>query len=121
MPAVAVPDLSFSGTGAVNDAWVVQNLQAFIGSFSFTATNASPAVFTVTWPNGVNGNAVQLSGASLPTGFTQGTLYFVVNVGSGGSGTSTFNLALTPGGTGVGSTSTGSGTVTPINTDLQYV
>jgi hypothetical protein len=70
--------------------------------FAFTATSASPAVFsgaTLT-----NGTTVTLAGTALPGGFTAGTPYFVVNT----SGT-TFELAATSGGTALNSTSAGSG------------
>ena len=73
---------------------------------SFTATHASPAVFTATGSAFANGTTVQLSGGSLPAGFTAGTTYYVVAA----SGTS-FELAATSGGTAINSTSTGSGTV----------
>jgi len=73
---------------------------------SFTATNASPCVFTASGSAFFNGNAVTLSGASLPTGFTAGTTYYVVAA----SGT-TFELSATSGGSAINSTSTGSGTV----------
>ena len=73
---------------------------------AFTATNASPCVFTAAGSYYSNGTFVTLSGGSLPTGFSaQG--YFVV----GASGT-TFKLAATSGGAAINSTSTGSGTVT---------
>jgi hypothetical protein len=77
-------------------------------SLSFTATNASPCVFTAAgWYFG-NGTPVILSGGSLPAGFTAGTQYFVVNVNVGAG---TFQLSATSGGAAINSTSTGSGTV----------
>jgi hypothetical protein len=76
------------------------------GVFNFSATSASPAVFTATGSAYANGAAVVLSGSSLPGGFTAGTQYFVVNA----SGTS-FSLAATSGGTAINSTSTGFGIV----------
>lgn len=75
---------------------------------SFTATDASPAVFTVPGSAPANGTPVALSGSSLPGGFTAGAVYYVVS-----SSGSTFELALTSGGTALNSSSTGSGTVTP--------
>lgn len=75
---------------------------------TFTATNASPAVFTVPGSAPANGTPVALSGSSLPGGFTAGVTYYVVS-----SSGSTFQLSLTSGGGGVNSSSTGSGTVTP--------
>jgi hypothetical protein len=81
---------------------------------SFTATNASPCVFTVPGSALANGVPVELSGASLPTGFTAATVYYVV-----ASSGSTFELSATSGGTAINSTSTGTGTVTPAV--LRYV
>ena len=78
---------------------------------SFTATNASPCVFTV--GSGLapaNGTGVQLSGGSLPAGFSAATTYYVVNASG-----STFELAAAQGGTALGSTGTGSGTVTSVS------
>jgi len=75
---------------------------------SFTATNGSPCVFTVPGSALANGVPVELSGLSLPTGFTAGTVYWVVS-----SAGSTFELSATNGGGAINSTSTGSGTVTP--------
>jgi hypothetical protein len=76
------------------------------GPFSFTATNASPCVFTAAGSSYASGAAVVLSGGSLPAGFTAGTTYYVVSA----SGTS-FSLAATAGGAAINSTSSGSGTV----------
>lgn len=75
---------------------------------TFTATNASPCVFTVPGSAYANGVPVVLSGASVPTGFTAGTVYYVV-----ASSGSTFELSATSGGSAINSSSTGSGTVTP--------
>ena len=74
--------------------------------FSYTATSASPCVFTAAGSAYTNGTAVVLSGGTPPTGFTNGTTYYVVSA----SGTS-FSLAATPGGTAINSSSTGNGTV----------
>jgi hypothetical protein len=74
--------------------------------YSFTATKASPAVFTATGSAYAAGETVLLSGASLPGGFTAGTFYFVVHPAG-----PTFQLAATQGGPGIASTSAGSGTV----------
>ncbi len=75
---------------------------------TFTATNGTPCVFTVPGSALANGVPVQLSGASLPTGFTAATTYWVVS-----SSGSTFELSATHGGSAINSSSTGSGTVTP--------
>jgi hypothetical protein len=77
-----------------------------VASYSFTATSASPAVFTATGSAYTTGQTVELTGSSLPAGFSAGTIYYVVN-----PSTDTFQLAATEGGTGIASTSTGSGTV----------
>jgi hypothetical protein len=75
-------------------------------AYSFTATNASPCVFTAAgWYFG-NGNPVILSGGSLPAGFTAGTTYYTT-----GTSGAAFGLAATPSGAAINSTSTGSGTV----------
>lgn len=75
---------------------------------TFTATNASPAVFTVPGSAPANGTPVALSGPGLPGGFTAGVTYYVVS-----SSGSTFQLALTSGGSALNSTQGGGGTVTP--------
>jgi hypothetical protein len=86
------------------------------GPASFTATHATPAVFTWTPTSAltslVNGTGVQLSGGSLPGGFTAATTYYVVN-----SSGFTFELAATQGGSPIASTASGSGelTVTQVN------
>lgn len=78
-------------------------------SYAFTATDASPAVFTVSGSAPANGTPVQLQGSSLPGGFTAGVTYYVVS-----SSGSTFELAATSGGSAINSTSTGSGTAYPV-------
>lgn len=77
------------------------------GPLSFTATDASPCVFTATGGAFANGTSVTLAGGSLPAGFAASVTYYVV----GASG-DTFQLAATPGGGPIASTSTGSGSVT---------
>lgn len=74
-------------------------------SSSATATNASPAVFTVTAHNYNQNDGVRLTGTP-PTGFTTGTTYYVLN-----QTTNTFQLTATPGGTAINSSSTGSAIV----------
>lgn len=86
-----------------------------VGSFqtqaqTYTATNATPAVFTGSGAGFPLNTPVVLSGGTAPTGFTNGTVYYVVApVGS------TFELAATIGGAAIASTSTGNGTATPYN------
>jgi hypothetical protein len=67
-----------------------------------TATSASPCVFTAATTALTNGTLVFLGGTAVPTGFTAGTLYYVV----GASGF-TFKLATTLNGTAINSSSTG--------------
>jgi Pectate lyase superfamily protein len=74
-------------------------------SYSFTATHASPCVFTAAGSYYSDGTLVTLSGGSLPGGFTA-TTYFVVNASG-----ATFELSATSGGSAIDSTSTGSGDV----------
>lgn len=76
---------------------------------SFTASFASPAVFTAVSTSYTNGQSVVLSGGSLPGNFSAGTVYYVVNAGIDGPGT--FELDTTPSGSGRNSSSTGSGTI----------
>lgn len=81
--------------------------------YAFTATSASPCVFTAPGTSYTAGQSVVLlpaagSGA-IPTGFTAGTIYYV----SAPSG-ATFSLAATNGGTAINSSSTGSGLVQAI-------
>ena len=75
-------------------------------SYTFTATHASPCVFTATGSAYGNGTAVTLTGGSLPGGFTAATTYYVV-AASG----ATFELSATSGGSAINSTTTGSGSV----------
>jgi hypothetical protein len=78
----------------------------------FTASDGTPCVFTVSGSAPLNGTGVQLSGGSLPAGFSAETTYYVVaSTGSGG----TFELAATQGGSPLASTSTGSGTVATVS------
>lgn len=86
-------------------------------SYAFSATDASPAVFTV-----ANGGAAPASGTPvglaaaqgqvttvLPGGFSAGTVYYAVS-----SSGSTFGLSATSGGAAIDSTSAGSGTAYPV-------
>ena len=84
-------------------------------SYQFSATDASPAVFTVTGSAPANGTPLALAAAqgpvatTLPGGFSAGTTYWVVS-----SSGSTFELAATSGGSAIDSTSAGSGTAYPV-------
>ena len=91
---------------AVTSAPATQRLTT-AAALAFTATNASPCVFTVTGSAPANGTVYTLSG-TVPTGFTAGTVYYVVS-----SSGSTFELSATSGGSAINSSSTGTGTATP--------
>jgi len=84
------------------------------GPANFTATNASPCVFTWTPTTTLTtlpaGTGIKLSGGSVPAGFTAGTTYYVIN-----SSGSTFNLAATVGGSAINSTGSGSGTLSVVS------
>lgn len=87
-----------------------QRIATFTGPF--TATNASPAVFTAPGSAFANGTPVALAAnpsweTGLPGGFSAATEYFVVSA----SGTS-FSLAATSGGTAINSSSSGAGVIT---------
>lgn len=86
------------------------------GPANFTATNASPCVFTWTPTAALaslpNDTGIKLAG-SPPAGFAVGTTYYVIN-----SSGSTFKLAAAPGGPALNSSSTGSGTLTVVSTYL---
>ena len=84
------------------------------GPVSFTATDASPAVFTFTPTAALaalpDSTGVQLAGGSLPGGFSSGATYYVVNASG-----STFKLAATVNGFPLASTSSGSGSATAVS------
>ena len=78
----------------------------------FTATSATPAVFTAPATNFSSGQAVVLTaiaGGAIPTGFTADTIYYVA--GTPSSTTNTFSLAGSLGGTAWARSSTGTGLV----------
>lgn len=77
--------------------------------YAFTAIDATPCVFTAPSSSYANGQQVVLftgAGGTIPTGFTAGTVYFIVSA----SGI-TFELSATSGGSAINSSSTGSGIV----------
>jgi hypothetical protein len=77
---------------------------------TFTATHATPCVFTGSGTAYLSGTGVQLSGGSVPAGFTAGVTYYVVSASG-----SAFELAATAGGPALASTGTGSGSVTAVS------
>ena len=83
---------------------------------SFTATDATPCVFTAAGTAFTDGTGVTLTGGSLPAGFTASVTYFVT-----GAEGDTFSLAATSGGSAIASTSTGSGTVTAVQQDVSLL
>jgi len=69
-------------------------------------SNGSPAVFTLNSHGLSNGDTIVLStSATLPTGLTVGTIYYVINAAA-----NTFNVSLTSGGAAVNTSGAGSGT-----------
>lgn len=78
-------------------------------AYNFTATNASPCVFTAPGSSYSNGTTVVLTAigaGTIPTGFTGDTIYFVVS-----ASTDTFELSATSGGSAINSSSVGAGIV----------
>jgi hypothetical protein len=73
-------------------------------TYSFTATNASPCVFTSTAAYAAGAVVILLTGA--PTGFSTGTKYVVTAATA-----TTFELTSINGGSALASGSTGTGTV----------
>jgi hypothetical protein len=98
----AVTSGTFGGMGP-NDAGT---------QYAFTATLASPCVFTAPGSSYSNGNTVVLfpgAGGTLPTGspgFVAGTVYYVVSASG-----ATFELSATSGGSAINSSAVGSGIV----------
>jgi hypothetical protein len=126
---ISVPLLATDNAGPVPSGWAwsakawidgaLPDEQSFLlpaSPFEFTATSATPAVFTATGSSYANGYPVALDGTGLPGGFAALTTYYV----TGASG-NTFRLAATPGGPALASTSTGSGTVYTAATDFSQV
>jgi hypothetical protein len=100
--------------GHMHDNIVDQDFTGAASAFSYTATQASPAVFTATNSTYINGQAVQLYGGTPPGGFANGTVYYVT-IASGQS----FSLATTPAGAAIDSTATGNGTVRAVNSAVR--
>lgn len=86
---------------SANGPWT-PNTPESTNTQNVTATNASPCVFTAATTALPDRTLVFLGGTAVPTGFTAGTFYYVVN-----SSALTFQLSLTPGGAAINSTSTG--------------
>ena len=86
--------------------------------YAFTATAASPCVFTAPGSSYSNGNTVVLfpgAGGTLPTGpgFTAGTIYYVVSASG-----ATFELSATSGGSAINASAVGSGIVQSLTLEL---
>jgi hypothetical protein len=84
--------------------------------YAFTATDASPCVFTAPGSSYSNGSTVVLfpgAGGTLPTGFTAGAVYYVVS-----ASTDTFELSATSGGSAINSSAVGSGIVQAVTLEL---
>jgi hypothetical protein len=84
--------------------------------FAYTATLASPSVFTAPGSSYSNGTTVVLfpgAGTTTPTGFTVGTVYFVVSASG-----ATFQLSATSGGSGINASAAGSGIVQGITPEV---
>lgn len=79
----------------------------WLSSVGYTFTGlASSDVFTAYGHTLANGNRVILQGASLPTGVSEDTVYYVVGVSG-----DTFQLSLTSGGSAINITASGAGQV----------
>ena len=101
---------AFDQSEAVN--WTAQGGYNGTAYASYTSTLASPAIFTSASIAALGVNTlVMLESTGIPTGFTAGTTYYVINVVG-----STFNLAATSGGTGVNGSSTGTGLIDVVKT-----
>lgn len=77
--------------------------------FAFTCTNASPGVFTAPGSSYSNTQTVVLfngAGATIPSAFTVGTVYYIVSASG-----ATFSLATTSGGSAINTSNTGAGLV----------
>lgn len=96
--------IDFTGTPLTNSVIANNSILCQNGAtVATTATNASPCVFTGAIPGAANGMPVVLGGTA-PTGFTAGTIYFMVTVIG-----NTYELAATQGGAAINSSSTGAG------------
>lgn len=116
---VSIPgDLTIPGNltvdGTITSKGLIYNSQSVT-----SITAASPAVVTLPTTTSylVDGTPIFFSlasGATLPTGLTAGTTYYVTNIAVGG--TTTFNLALSPTGSAINTTgSPSSGTISLIS------
>lgn len=96
---------TFAGMGP-NDAGTV---------YAFTATNASPGVFTAPGSSYAANDTVVVfpaAGATLPTGVTEGTIYYVVS-----PSTDTFELATSASGSGINLSAAGAGIVQSVTSE----
>jgi hypothetical protein len=109
-----------STTVAFVGLWSAATLGTFAGmgpndagtTYAFTATLASPGVFTAPGSAYTLNQTVVVfpaAGATLPTGVTAGTVYYVVSPSG-----ATFQLAATASGTGINLSAAGAGIVQAI-------
>jgi hypothetical protein len=97
---------TFAGMGP-NDAGTV---------YAFTATLASPGVFTApgsAYSNGATVVVFAAAGATLPTGITAGTVYYIVSASG-----ATFELSATSGGSAINLSAAGAGIVMAVTPEI---
>lgn len=104
LPAGSTWSLAFSDIPGVPPLDL--SFRIYAAPFAFSATEASPAVFTAAGSAYPAGQAAVLAGVSLPGGFEAATTYYVTGVSG-----DLFSLAATPGGEALESSSAGTGTV----------
>jgi len=84
--------------------------------YAFTATLASPGVFTAPGSSYTSGNTVVVfpgAGATLPAGITAGTIYYIVSASG-----STFELSATSGGSAINLSAAGAGIVMSVTPEV---
>ena len=123
--SVAAPfNVPAAATVAYVGLWSLASAGTFTGmgpndagtQYGFTATLASPGVFTAPGSGYGNGQTVVLfpgAGGALPSGVTAGTIYYVVSAAG-----ATFELAATLGGGGINLSAAGSGIVQAVTLEV---
>ncbi|MEI8122991.1 MAG: autotransporter-associated beta strand repeat-containing protein, partial [bacterium] len=107
-------NLSFGGIKIVNPGAVVTVTATVLNSGSVTA-NYTAGTFTYTGTDVIAGNVVTFGGTTAPAGLTKVRPYFVVNVDTG---TKTYQISDTPGGTAISFTNNGSLVTNNVTTAL---